>query len=216
MISPNNWVHTVKKKQGTDVSLLSYFQDNAIDSCSCNPFCRLVIHFVDKSRANYVWEVVPEQKWPIPNYSLQFTTPKIVYFIQISTQKTKQQTLLMSCNTYNEKGTASITKGISSLRQIHWHSTQNHRNVSEVTRTDQKSNIQKIMCNSGSVLRLVNAQIWKNLYAPYFTTNYNPQFHLQEGGRKRRMSIWQEVCKSYGTDLGCTFPDCQCHFSGKL
>lgn len=36
-----------------------------------------------------------------------------------------------------------------------------HRNVSGVTRIDQKSSIHKITCNSDSGLRLGNVQIWK-------------------------------------------------------
>lgn len=77
--------------------------------------------------------------------------------------------MLISCDTYNEKGTASITKGISSLSQTDPTSQKaersvgiafmKHRNVSGVARIDQKSNIHKIMCNSASVLRLVNVQI---------------------------------------------------------
>lgn len=164
----------MKKRTGNWCEL-AFFRVNAIASCGCNgcnPFCRLVVHFVAKSRANYIWEIVAEQEGPpISNYFLQRTPSEIVHFIQIYIQKTRKQTFLISCNTYNEKGTASITKGMSSLSQTDPTSQKversigialiKHRNISGVTRINQKSNIHKIMCNSASVLRLVNVQIWK-------------------------------------------------------
>ena len=130
---------------------------------------------------------------------LQCTPSEIVHFIQIYTQKTGRQTFLISCNTYNEEGTASITKGVSSLSQTDPTSQKversigtaliKHRNVSGVARIDQKSNIHKVMCNSRFCSKISECTDMRNLYALCFTTNYKPYFHVVEGGRTRRMSI---------------------------
>lgn len=179
-------MHTVKKRTGNWCEL-SFFRVNAIVSCSCNPFCRLVIHFVDKSRANYVWGVVAQQKGPsIPNYFLQCTSFEIVRFIQIYTQKTGKETLLISCNTYNEKGTASITKG-TSWSQTDPTSQKGERFIGRAlitqkwlrsgkNRPEKIQKIHKITCNSDSILRSVKVQIQKKLYALCSTTNYKPYF----------------------------------------
>lgn len=161
----------MKKRTGNWCEL-SFFRVNAIVSCGCNPFCRLVIHFVDKSRANYVWGVVAQQKGPsIPNYFLQCTSFEIVRFIQIYTQKTGKEILLISCNTYNKKGTASITKG-TSWSQTDPTSQKGERFIGRAlitqkwlrsgkNRPEKIQKIHKITCNSDSILRSVKVQIQK-------------------------------------------------------
>jgi len=104
-----------------------------------------------------LWQNKKDHQYQITFYSVQSET---VHFIQISPQKTQKYTFLISCNTYSEKGTTSITKEISSLSQTDPTNKKveqcigtaltKHRNVLQAAIIDQKSNIHKVTCSSDS------------------------------------------------------------------